>query len=135
MKRNIFVLLFAGTLLFQTTSAQQIDTVLAHYSEHFQQEKIHLHFDKARYNKGETIWYKAYLMAGFDPSDYSRTLYIGWYYRAGKLLRHEAAPIFEASARGQFNVPPGYTGGFMRLTASTTCVPTFASTFLFNQDI
>ncbi|HWK04774.1 MAG TPA: hypothetical protein VNS58_14135 [Puia sp.] len=135
MKRNILFLLFAGILSFQKLSAQELGTTLARYSEHFQQEKIHLHFDKARYNKGETIWYKAYLMAGFDPSDYSRTLYIDWYDPAGKLLRHESAPVFEASARSQFDIPAGYTGGFLHVRAYTKWMLNFDTTFLFNKDI
>jgi hypothetical protein len=135
IKRNIFFPLFAGILSFQKLSAQELGTTLARYSEHFQQEKIHLHFDKARYNKGETIWYKAYLMAGFDPSDYSRTLYIDWYDPAGKLLRHESAPVFEASARSQFDIPAGYTGGFLHVRAYTKWMLNFDTTFLFNKDI
>ncbi|HTI07255.1 MAG TPA: hypothetical protein VL832_01830 [Puia sp.] len=147
MKRNIFshrpcfVLSFVLLLLLivlcppPPASAQPLGATLARYSEHFQQEKIHLHFDKAGYNKGETIWYKAYLMAGFDPSDYSRNLYIDWYDPAGKLLKHEAAPIFEASARGQFDIPAGYTAGFLHVKAYTKWMLNFDSAFLFNKNI
>lgn len=131
----VFVLLSTGILFYQTTSAQQIDSVLARYSEHFQPEKIHIHFDKAAYYKGETIWFKAYLMAGFDPSDYSRTLYIDWYDPAGKLLRHETAPLFEASARGQFELPAAYTGAFLHVRAYTKWMLNFDSAFLYDKDI
>src|SRR5258708_3689236 len=74
-------------------------------------------------------------MARFDPSDYSRTLYIDWYDRAGKLLRHEAAPIFEASARGQFDVPGGYWGGFREGRGYKKWELNFDSAFVFNKDI
>src|SRR5882757_983644 len=147
MKRNIFtlrpcsapsftlVLLLAVMSPSHPASAQQMDTTLARYSEHFQQEKIHIHFDKAGYNKGETIWFKAYLMAGFDPSDYSRSIYFDWYDETGKLLKHEAAPIFEASARGQFDIPAGYTGEFLHVSAYTKWMLNFDSAFLFNKNI
>jgi hypothetical protein len=131
--RFVVALLFANVFLIRPASAQQIDTVLARYSEHFQQEKIHIHFDKAGYNKGETIWFKAYLMAGFDPSDYSRSIYFDWYDESGKLLKHEAAPIFEASARSQFDIPAAYTGEFLHVRAYTKWMLNFDSAFLFNK--
>jgi len=74
-------------------------------------------------------------MAGFDPSDYSRSIYFDWYDEAGKLLRHEAAPIFEASAREQFDIPAGYTGKFLHVRAYTRWMLNFDSAFLFNKNI
>src|SRR5471030_402763 len=85
-------------------SAQKIDSVLSIYAEQYQQEKLHLHFDKATYNKGETIWFKAYLMTGTDLSEYSKNLYFDWYDVAGKLLKHTVAPIFRSSAKGEFEI-------------------------------
>ena len=78
------------------------------YADRFPQEKIYLHFDRSVYNKGETIWFKAYLLAGFDPSTYSRNIYFDWFDANGRLLRHTAAPIYEASAKGQFDIPADY---------------------------
>lgn len=46
--------------------------MLAIYKENYQQEKVHIHFDKGLYAKGETIWGKAYILAGEGLSDYSR---------------------------------------------------------------
>ena len=77
--------------------AQDIDSMMGLYAEDFQQEKIHLHFDKSIYNQGETMWFKAYIMAGFEPSGYSKNLYVDWFNDAGKLLSHTASPIFESS--------------------------------------
>jgi len=133
MKYGITFLLILSQLI--RLQAQRPDTTLAAYSEHFQQEKIHFHFDKTVYNKGETIWFKTYLMAGFDPSEYSRNVYIDWYGADGKLLYHEVEPVVEASARGQFDVPADYTGAYVQMRAYTRWMLNFDSAFLFTKNI
>jgi hypothetical protein len=116
-------------------SAQQVDSTLSAYSERYPQEKIHLHFDRFAYNKGETIWFKAYLLAGFDPSTYSRNVYVDWFDAGGKLLKHSVSPVFEASAKGQFDIPAGYTGAFLHVRAYTQWMLNFDTAFLYNKDI
>ena len=97
--------------------AQQIDSVVSVYSDQFQQEKIHIHFDKNAYNKGETIWFKAYLMAGLEPSELSKNFYADWYDANGRLIAHHVFPVFEASAKGQFDIPDNYTFSSLHLHA------------------
>jgi len=115
--------------------SQKIDSTLSVYSDNFQQEKVHLHFDKSVYNKGETIWFKAYVMAGSDLSDYSKNFYVDWFDPAGKLLKHSMVPMFESSAKGQFLIPANYTGQSLHVRAYTKWMLNFDSAFLFNKDI
>ena len=123
-------------LLFSTNiNAQGLDSMLQKSSENYQQEKIHLHFDKSVYNKGETIWFKAYLMAGNDLSDYSKSIYFDWYDEAGNLLKHIAAPIFESSARGQFAIPDKYKGQSLHVKAYTNWMLNFDKAFIYKRDI
>ncbi|MFY7901104.1 MAG: hypothetical protein ACOVNY_13030, partial [Chitinophagaceae bacterium] len=105
------------------------------YAEDFQQEKIHIHFDKSIYNRGETIWYKSYLVTGIDPSTYSKNFYVDWFDDKGRLLKHTMAPVFEASARGQFDIPENYTGKMLHVKAYTQWMLNFDTTFLFHKDI
>jgi len=126
----VFLSLFITPLL-----AQKIDSVLNIYRDRFQQEKVHLHFDKSVYNKGETIWYKAYVMAGSDLSDYSKNFYVDWFDGSGKLLKHSMAPMFESSAKGQFEIPANYDGQSLHVRAYTQWMLNFDSSFLFNKDI
>jgi hypothetical protein len=116
-------------------NAQQIDSVLNIYSDQFQQEKIHIHFDKNAYNQGETIWFKAYLMAGLEPSGISKIFYADWYDANGKLIAHNFFPVFEASAKGQFDIPDNYTFSSLHLHAYTKWMLNFDSSFLFDKDI
>ncbi|MDE3234371.1 MAG: hypothetical protein KGO81_00340 [Bacteroidota bacterium] len=135
---HIRKLLAAAVIFFCSTSsihAQVMDSILNIYSDQYLYEKAHLHFDKALYNKGETIWFKAYLMAGSDLSYYSKNFYADWYDASGKLLSHTVSPIFRSSAKGQFVVPANYTGSTIHVRAYTQWMLNFDSAFLFDKDI
>jgi len=114
---------------------QRIDSVLTEYSERVPQEKVYLQFDRGVYNPGETIWFKAYLLAGFDPGTVSRNLYFDWYDGTGRLLTHVAAPIFEASAKGQFDIPSRYGGGLLHVRVYTQWMLNFDTAFLYDKTI
>jgi hypothetical protein len=135
MKRIIVLFIIAFFFKSNITNAQKIDSVLNIYSDQFQQEKLHIHFDKSIYSKGETIWYKAYIMAGTDLSGYSKNFYVDWYGDNGKLLKHTVYPVFQSSARGQFEVPATYTGQSLHVRAYTQWMLNFDSAFMYNKDI
>lgn len=109
--------------------------MLTVYSADFPQEKACLHLDRYAYNPGETIWFKAYLLAGFAPSVNSRNIYFDWYDASGRLLKHMTAPVFEASAKGQFDIPAVYTGGFLRVRVYTQWMLNFDTAFLYDKMI
>ena len=129
--------LFAAGLAFCTTtlSAQKLDAPLAQLSEQYQQERAYLHFDKNVYSPGETIWFKAYLMAGIFPSDISKNFYVDWTDVDGKVLFHTATPILEGSAKGQFEIPASFKGQIIHVRAYTQWMQNFDSSFLFNKDL
>ncbi len=128
---SIILLLFTNNNLF----SQNIDSIINIYGDNFQQEKVHLHFDKSVYNKGETIWFKAYLMAGSDVSNLSKNFYADWYDATGKLIAHNLFPVFGSSAKGQFIVPEDYELSTLHLRAYTKWMLNFDSAFLFEKDI
>jgi hypothetical protein len=130
-------LLVIGLLIFApiVVPAQAIDSMLAVYKENFQQEKVHIHFDKDLYTKGETIWGKAYILAGEGLSDYSRNFYADFYDEAGLLIKHTVHPLFESSAKMQFDIPANYKGGRIRIKAYTRWMLNFDPAFIFTKDI
>jgi hypothetical protein len=75
------------------------------YDEQFPHEKIHIHFDKAAYNQEETIWYKVYLLSGSELSGISKNIYVEWYDTTGKIIKQTVAPVYQASAKGAFELP------------------------------
>jgi len=134
MKMKLFVTaLFLFNFLISIS--QQVDSVLSVYADQFQQEKIHIHFDKVAYDKGETIWFKAYLMSGSEPSNISKNFYADWYDASGKLIAHHVFPVFDASAKGQFDIPNNYTASLIHLRAYTKWMLNFDSSFLYDKDI
>ena len=134
---NAKYLLIVGLLFFAplVVPAQAIDSMLAIYKENFQQEKVHIHFDKDLYSKGEIIWGKAYILAGEGLSDYSRNFYADFYDESGLLIKHTVHPIFESSAKLQFDIPANYKGGFIRVKAYTRWMLNFDPSFIFTKDI
>ena len=126
----LFSIMFSNTI-----KAQELDSILLKSSENYQQEKIHIHFDRSVYDKGETIWYKAYLMAGADLSDYSKSMYFDWYDDNGNLIKHITAAIFESTARGQFSIPDKYKGQSLHVKAYTNWMLNFDKAFIYNRDI
>ena len=133
--KKISSLLVLMIFCISKLSAQQIDSMMGLYADNFQQEKIYIHFDKSVYNKGETNWYKAYVMIGNELSFYSKNFYVDWFDEQGKLINHTTAPMFEASARGQFIIPEKYLGKLVHAKAYTNWMLNFDTTFLYNKDV
>lgn len=132
--KKLFLLLVVF-LLKNTLSAQVLDTTLLRYRSNFQQEKIHIHFDKTVYSKGETIWFKAYIMAGDSLSDYSRNFYLDVYNDSGTLIKHTVHPVFESSARGSIELPQQYGGEVLHIKAYTRWMLNFDKDLLYFKDI
>ena len=55
-------------MLAQTPTQQSVKANIEQHASTFPKEKIYIQLDKPAYAPGETIWYKAYLMAGVDRS-------------------------------------------------------------------
>src|ERR1700733_10828395 len=82
--------------------AQKIDSMMKVYADNFPQEKLYVQFDKSIYNSGETIWFKAYLFSGSDPSSISKNFYAELSDADGNILQKKTAPIYEATSAGSF---------------------------------
>jgi hypothetical protein len=129
------ILLFAVSFfLFSAVKAQLIDSMMNVYAQGSPKEKMHIHFDKQIYNPDETVWYKVYILAGIELSPLSKNVYVEWYDDAGKLLRQTVSPLFQATAKGSFDIPLNYKGNFIHLKAYTRWMLN-DSLFLFEKDM
>src|SRR2546423_13703870 len=106
-------------LLSTSLKAQLIDTTLNKYANNYSQEKAYIHFDKATYYPGETIWFKAYLMEGVLPAESSKTFYIDWVSDNGNVLYHTVSPLVDGITNGQFDIPATFTGNYIHVRAYT----------------
>jgi hypothetical protein len=70
------LLLFVVVLSVSMLNAQVLqDSLLTELSTRYPQEKIYMQLDKQYYTSGETLWFKAYLFNGNQPSKISTNLY------------------------------------------------------------
>jgi len=134
MKR-VATVFFALLFIFFGTAAQNIDTTIERYSDEFGQERPYLQYDKSTYAPGETIWFKVYLMEGFDPAERSKTFYSDWTDDKGNLLSHNVSPVQWATSNGQFDIPADYTGKYIHVKAYTKWMLNFDTAFLYEKDI
>jgi hypothetical protein len=97
------LLLLTGSLnaQSQTINLGAVQNNVNTLADNFPQEKIYMQFDKPSYVPGEIIWFKAYLMSGFDPSSISKTAYIDFVNASGRVLKHCIAPVLAIFSQQQ----------------------------------
>jgi hypothetical protein len=106
-------------ILAHTGTAQRLDSMLS-VSERIMSEKIHIHFDRGVYSRGETVWYKIYLLHNSnDTVNSSKNVYLEWYDADGKMITHVTAPLILSTAQGAFDIPGDYKGGSLQVKAYT----------------
>ena len=130
-----FFILFFLIFFIEKANAQVIDSVLNIYEEQFPHEKVHIHFDRTIYNKGETIFYKLYILSGLEWTNLSKNVYVVWYDNNGNSIKQTVAPLFQSSAKGSFEVPTNYKGDFIKVKAYTRWMLNDDSVFLYEKDI
>ena len=138
MKKIIILNCFVWVLMtffIEKAHAQFYDSVLNIYEQQFPHEKMHIHFDRTMYNKGETIFYKLYVLSGLEWTTLSKNIYVNWYDANGNYIKQTVAPLFKSSAKGSMEVPANYKGDFIRLKAFTRWMLNDDSVFLYEKNI
>ena len=128
----LVVLVFLSPLF---SHAQSLDSVMNIYANNFPQEKIHIHFDKKVYNTGETIWFKAYIFTGADPSISSKNFYAELSDPDGNILQRKVYPVLESTTAGNFDLPKTVRSGHLHFRAYTTWMTNFDTAFYYEKDI
>ena len=109
-------------------SLQQLKSVL---EEAPVQEKIYLHLDNMCYFKGDTIWYKAYVVRAdsLTYTDMSRLLYVELVSPDGMLVeRQTLVASAEGHGFGNFQLPDSIYSGYYELRAYTRWMLNFCVT-------
>lgn len=134
--RPLFVVILFPVLIFPSfLHAQKIDSMMNIYANGYPQEKIHIHFDKTIYTPGSTIWFKAYIFAGPDPSAFSRNFYLEVSDADGNIIRHMSEPITESTTAGNIDLPQTIKGNHLHIRAFTTWMLNFDTAFFYEKDI
>jgi len=84
-------------------------------------EKVHLHLDRPQYSQGDTIWFKAYTVAGalHVPTTISNVLYTELINDKDSIINRHVIPLSDGAGKGDFVIPFTYKSGTYRLRAYT----------------
>lgn len=127
---SAFIILF-----FFSARAQDIATRIEAFSLKFSPERAYIHYDKAAYSPGETIWFKAYLLTELIPALESKTFYVDWIDDKGNLLQHSVSPLVNAGTNGQYEIPANYKGRYISVRGYTRWMLNFDTAFLYSKTI
>ncbi len=125
---------FIVFILSINAKSQNLDSSLTNYNERSPFEKVYLQFDNSRYTAGKSIWFKAYLMSGNEPSNISKNFYIDWYDDLGKLINRTITPILNGSTSGSYFIPEKYVGTSIQAIAYTKWMRNFDSAYFFKRN-
>lgn len=134
MNRNIILLFIAFLCSF--AHAQDLGRLIRQactFDDRFPRETVYLHTDNASYLKGDTLWYKAYVVRASThrpDSTLSRTLYVELLNDAGTLLQRSILHLdTKGQANGNFALAPPLQGGFYEIRAYTRAMTNWFSPF------
>ena len=129
---RFFLLLFLSCI-GATVFPQNLDSLLLIQRSRDPQEKVYVHFDKNYYNPGETIWYKAYLFAGSEPSEISKNFYAELVDEQGAVLSQKTAPISFAGASGSFDLDSALNKPIIYFRAYTMSMLNGDTSFIYTK--
>ena len=132
-KCTLLLIFFVGSIY--NAGAQQLDSVLNVFRDSLPQEKIYIHFDKNYYNPGETIWFKAYLFTGLEPSLVSKNFYAELLDENGNVLNRSITPIVMAGAAGSFDLATNLSKNILYFRAYTIAMLNDDTSFLYLKPI
>ncbi|WP_026769131.1 hypothetical protein [Asinibacterium sp. OR53] len=130
--KTLSVLIIA-VVINSKTEAQNIDAALSTFRKNAPFEKAYVQFDNNRYAAGQTIWYKAYLLSGIEPSLISKNFYIDWYNDKGQLISSTVTPVIYSYSAGSYTLPEKYDGRFVHAICYTKWMRNFDSSYFYRQ--
>lgn len=131
----LLLLLLQAGLFAQAPTLQTVRASIDSFAAKHPKERVYIQYDKPAYGAGETVWFKAYILKGFDMTNLSRNFYIDFTDTLGNVLMHGVYPVEVSSAAGNFDIPSWYKGGNIHVRAYTRWMLNFDSSFLYNKDL
>ena len=130
---KIYTLLIAAMLGLSSTHAQTPEKALENLRQNFTTESIYIHFDNDVYIAGETIWFKAYLFAGLQPSLYSTAINIDLLNDSGRVISNKILPVIGSSAVGEFELSVDAPQMSYTVRAYTKRMMNFGSEYFYER--
>ncbi len=136
MKRSasisLFCLLFLCTA--HTVRAQKVEQALQKL-ESYPQEKVYMLFSKSSYVAGETAWFSAHVLEGYNRSTISTSLFVELYNEGKKQVDKRIIPLFNGEGHGSFVLPDSLPEGAYFIRAYTTWMLNFSEAFQYVRSI
>lgn len=134
----LLVLCVGGGLRAQQSDLASIVSYMKHamaFSQAMPQEKVYLHFDNTGYFKGETIWFKGYVVRADNgrPTDMSAVLYVELVNPTGDVVETRKLPIQKGVAYGDIKLDSLYTTGFYEVRAYTRYMTNWGNGGIFSR--
>ncbi|MBC7536884.1 MAG: hypothetical protein H7258_14425 [Ferruginibacter sp.] len=127
-----FILLICISLSIE---AQVPEAALDNVRNNYASEKIFIHYDKACYVAGETIWFKAYFLSGFLPSTLSTSISVDLVNDSGRVTDRKILPIINSVANGSFELPRNAGQKNYTVRAYTRYLMNFGKNSFYYQQI
>ena len=145
MKANVFGAVVLGFMLSMNVMAQEDDMTrlkkffnnIASYNNQYTQEKVYLHLDNNGYFPGETIWFKAYVLAAGTllPTDMSKVLYVELLTPEGEVFKRNKYPIVNGRTSGEFSLTDVIHTGYYEVRAYTRAMLNWDPAYIFSRVI
>ena len=130
-----FLCLAISFFTFYSAFSQTPEKALENVRNNYVTENIFIHYDKGAYVSGETIWFKAYIMAGAVPSIYSSSINVSLLNDSGKVVETKILPVINSAATGEFTLPRDLKQGSYTVTAYTKRLVNFGNAFFYSHAI
>src|ERR1051325_1567038 len=124
-----FVCLLFSFVFLQSLCAQKVEKAIEQLYKNYPQEKVVLSLSQPQYLAGETIYFKAYVLTGYEPSSISTNLYTELYDKDKHLLDKQIVPLLKGSGDGSFTVPASMAEDVYYIRAYTYWMLNFDEAF------
>lgn len=134
---SVFIISLVWSNQAQSQDLKTLLEQFRNYQETAIQEKVFIHLDKTQYAASETVWAKAYLVAGpmHLPSGISKNLYLELLDESGEVRQRLILETTDGLAQASFPLEKNLTTGDYYIRAYTHWMKNFGQDLFFNKKI
>ena len=118
-----------------SANSQTMEEHLTNQREKYKLEKISIHTDKTYYIAGDTIWFKAYVMADANPSMESSKISISLVNDSNRTISKLILPVLLSSTSGSIQLPSTLATGTYSIQAFTNSMAVRNKENFYNRNI
>ena len=140
MKKILYTLFTSSILLTGFVTENPLERTIQSFERYLKelpQEKVYIHFDRPYYSSGETIWFKAYLVAGplHEASPLSHVIHVELINQSKKIILRSKLYSDQGSVGSHLSLPDSLVTGNYIVRAYTQWMKNFSEEYFFHQPI